>query len=85
MANIRILTTSEARSKTFVATSGQGYTVFADAMTIDGKVCAGPKQFMIKTADLNEFVELVNATKAAWEKAKQVEQETNAKTNLTSA
>lgn len=78
MTQTKIFTTSEVSSKLFVAKSGDGYTTFSDAMLIDGKVAAGPRSFMVKTKDLPEFVELVNAAKAAWDKAKQVEKETNA-------
>ncbi len=77
MTKIRILTTSEAQSKHFVGTSGAGYTIFSEAMLIDNKVCAGPRQFMVKTAELDEFVELVTAARDAWKKAKEVETKTN--------
>jgi hypothetical protein len=60
-----------------MSSSGDAYTTFSEAMhTSDGKL-AGPKQFMIKTADLSEFLELVTAAKAAWDKAKTLEKETN--------
>ncbi len=78
MLRTRILTTSEASSKHFLGSSGQAYTVFSEALPLsDGKIVSGAKQFMIKTSELDEFVEIVLATREAWKDAKRVEKETN--------
>jgi hypothetical protein len=79
MPNIKIYTTSEASTKHYLASSGQVYTTFSEAMFLqsEGKTVAGPKQFMIKTTELDEFVELVTTARDAWKKAKEVEIQTN--------
>jgi hypothetical protein len=81
MLKTRILTTSEARSKHFIGSSGQGYTTISETLQLsDGKVVAGPRNFMVKTAELDEFVELVIATRDAWNRAKEIELNSNEKT-----
>jgi len=74
----RILTTTEVQSPHFFASSGEGYTIFSLAIEIEGKQVAGPRQFMIKTADLNEFAQLAVSAALAWKRAKQVENRENA-------
>jgi len=78
MAETKIYTTSQVNTKLFTANSGEGYTTFSEAMVMDNKVVAGPRNFMVKTKDLAEFVELTIAAYSAWDKANQVEKETNA-------
>lgn len=78
-AQIKVYTTSEAETKHFRASSGNAYTTFSDAMVLsDGTRTSGPKQYMIKTSELDEFLEVVTAARDAWRKAKDVEKTTNA-------
>lgn len=69
----RVFTTSQVESKVFIASSAEVYTTFSLAMEIDGKKTAGPRQFMIKTSELEEFTALVNSADAAWKRAKNIE------------
>ncbi len=75
----KIYTTSTVETKHFRAQSGDAYTVIADNMKMsDGSTSSGPRQYMIKTAELEEFAELVIAARDAWRKAKEVEKQNNA-------
>ncbi len=76
MNNIKtkIFTTSEVKSKHFIASSGDGYSVFSEAMNLNnGNTVAGPKNLMIKTSELEEFAALATAALDNWKKAKEIE------------
>ncbi len=78
MVNTKLLLTSWAETPLFKALTGEVYTTFGDAMKMtDGTVSMGPRQFMIKTADLSQFLELVEGAKKAWDRAKEVEKMAN--------
>ncbi len=75
---LKVFTTSEAETKHFHASSGNAYTTFSSMIELSGgERTAGPKQFLIRTTELDEFVEIAIAARDAWRKAKDVEKQNN--------
>lgn len=76
--SFKIHTTTSVENKAFHATSGEVYTILSEAMTLStGEVVSGPKQFMIRTNQLDKLVEIVTMARDGWKRAKEIEENVN--------